>query len=137
MKPPTYIAFALVAAWIGCAAAPAAAHHSVSMYDRNHPITVEGVVREFRWSNPHAMLEMATEPKPGQPSKIWVIELSSPGVMTRAGWTKRSLAPGDRIAAELGPLRDGRPGGVLSKVTFPDGRVLNWSFLPSEKAGLD
>jgi len=37
-------------------AAPAFAHHSTSMYDMNHPVTVTGAVKRFEWTNPHAFV---------------------------------------------------------------------------------
>jgi hypothetical protein len=42
---------------------------------------------------------------------------TSPGNLTRLGWSEHSLNPGDRVAIDLSPFRDGRHGGSLKKAT--------------------
>ena len=37
-------------------ALPVAAHHSQAIYDRQNTITIEGVVTEYRWTNPHTYM---------------------------------------------------------------------------------
>lgn len=109
-------------------AAPAVAHHSTSMYDRGAPITIAAEVVEFRWVNPHSHLTVVDEA-----AKTWSIEMSSPGVLTRNGFTKRTFNPGDRITLTFGPLRNGEPGGILMQATLADGTVLSYSVeLPTE-----
>ena len=54
----------------------------------------------------------------------------APGVLTRSGWTKRSLQPGDHAVFRYAPLRDGNPGGFLLKVTLPNGQELSYSLTP-------
>lgn len=114
----------------------ASAHHSAVMYDNAATKTLVGTVRVFHWTNPHAMLEFVTEAEGAEPGKLWIVEMSSPGVLTRAGWSKRTFNPGDRVSVELAPLKDGRPGGLLRKATLADGKVMTWSFKPGEQAGL-
>ena len=63
--------------------APAGAHHSFAMYDLEHPTTVEGVVREFHWVNPHSSVTLV-KGAPGAAQEVWVIEMTSPGNLTRA-----------------------------------------------------
>jgi len=60
---------------------------------------------------------------------LWSLELpTSPGNLTRMNWTKRSLKPGDRVSIDINPLRDGRHGGSLKKVTLlATGQVLTTS----------
>jgi len=62
-----------------------------------------------------------------------VFEVSSPGVLTRSGWTKRSLQPGDHAVFHYAPLRDGNPGGFLLKVDLPNGQVLSFTLQPSDQ----
>ena len=35
---------------------PVVAHHSFAMFDWSHTMTLDGTVREFQWSNPHASI---------------------------------------------------------------------------------
>jgi len=40
-------------------ALPVAAHHSRTIYDLERSISIEGVVTEFEWANPHVYLYVA------------------------------------------------------------------------------
>lgn len=110
----------------------AAAHHSGAAYDLEHPKTTQGTVKTVNWTNPHITFVIETEAKEGQPAATLVFEVSSPGVLTRSGWTKRSLQPGDHAVFFYAPLRDGNPGGFLLKVALPDGKELSFSLTPAE-----
>ncbi len=101
------------------AATPAAAHHSFAMYDAAKLLTIKGTVKEFQWTNPHAILWVYVDPQASGASELWSFELStSPGPLSRLGWTKHSLNPGDKVAVEINPLRDGQHGGSLKKATL-------------------
>jgi Family of unknown function (DUF6152) len=111
----------------------AAAHHSNAAYDIDHPQTMEGTVKTVNWTNPHITFVVEKDAKNGEPASTWVFEVSSPGVLTRSGWTKRSLQPGDHAVFRYAPLRDGNPGGFLQKVTLPSGQELSYSLTPAEQ----
>jgi len=110
------------------AAAPstASAHHSFAMYDQTKVVSLTGAVKSFQWTNPHAVLWILVAPTGGGPAELWPAELpTSPGNLTRMGWSKSSVNPGDKVTIEINPLRDGRHGGSLKKVTLVDsGKVL-------------
>ena len=108
----------------------AAAHHSNAAYDLDHPQTMEGTVKTVNWTNPHITFVIDADAKNGEAASSWVFEVSSPGVLTRSGWTKRSLQPGDHAVFRYAPLRDGTPGGFLLKVTLPSGQELSYSLTP-------
>jgi hypothetical protein len=108
----------------------AAAHHSNAAYDLDHPQTMEGVVKTVNWTNPHITFVVEADVKNGGSARSWVFEVSSPGVLTRSGWTKRSLQPGDHAVFHYAPLRDGTSGGFLLKVTLPNGQELSYSLTP-------
>jgi hypothetical protein len=111
----------------------AAAHHSNAAYDIDHPQTMEGTVKTVNWTNPHISFVVEKDAKDGEPATTWVFEVSSPGVLTRSGWTKRSLQPGDHAVFRYAPLRDGNPGGFLQKVTLPNGQELSYTLTPAEQ----
>lgn len=111
----------------------AAAHHSGAAYDMEHPKIMEGTVKTVNWTNPHITFVVETDAKEGDPARTWVFEASSPGVLTRSGWTKRSLQPGDHGVFRYAPLRDGNPGGFLLKVTLPNGQELSYSLTPADQ----
>jgi hypothetical protein len=111
----------------------AAAHHSGAAYDLANPKTMEGTVKSVNWTNPHITFVIESDAKDGEPARSWVMEVSSPGVLTRSGWTKRSLQPGDHAVFRYAPLRDGTLGGFLLRVTLPDGQELSFSLTPAEQ----
>jgi hypothetical protein len=122
---------------LAAAAGPAAAHHSFSMYDTSKQVTLTGTVKSFQWTNPHAILWVYAERQGAEP-QLWSVEGSSPGAMTRGGWTRRSLQAGDKVVVEIAPLRDGNRGGSLKKVTVPArGVVLTWDGRANCRPGLE
>ncbi|WP_145985274.1 DUF6152 family protein [Altererythrobacter sp. B11] len=101
------------------------AHHSTAMFEwgKEVPLKNAKVVR-WEWTNPHTFLYVTTD-GPNGAVKKWAFEGMSPNHLTRAGWSKRSLKPGDVVDLTYYPLRDGRSGGFNVTVTFPDGHKLN------------
>lgn len=119
-----------------CLSAPAAAHHSFAMYDPATIIQLDGTVKEFQWTNPHVLLWVLGVTKPGETPLLWTVELpTSPGNLSRLGWTKHSLSPGDKLVVELNPLRDGKHGGSFRKATLQaTGQVLTVTLHDAPKA---
>lgn len=114
------------------------AHHSFAMFDFTRLQTERATVQAFRWTNPHVVLLIKSAAKPGQPEKLWSLELTSPGNLTRTGWTRKSLKPGDVIDIEFHPLRDGKQGGAFKKATIQGtGAVLESNIRAQEKPGLE
>lgn len=127
---------ALLAAASPLLVTPAGAHHSFAMFDPGKARTLRGVVREFRWVNPHVSLFVSAEAPNGGPPEVWAVELTSPGNLTRLGWSRRSLKPGDKVVVEINPLRNGQHGGGFRKVTLEDtGQVLQARLIDIEKKG--
>ncbi len=112
-RRPLALAAALAALAAG---APALAHHSFAMFDFSRTVTLKGVVKELQWTNPHVILWVETTPGAGQ--EVWSAELTSPGNLTRNGWSKRTLKPGDKVAVDISPLRDGGKGGGFRKAVL-------------------
>jgi Family of unknown function (DUF6152) len=116
---------------------PASAHHSFATYDRTKTLTIKGTVKAFQWTNPHCVLWVVIQPPGSSEPQEWSIETTSPGVLTRSGWTRHSVNPGDKVSVVFNPLRDGSHGGGLNSVTLLDtGKTLTASFGDSEKPEL-
>jgi hypothetical protein len=127
---------ACILAAVVSAAAPASAHHSFAMFEPTKTLTFKGTVKTFQWTNPHVILWVLVQPDGGGAAQEWSLETTSPGVLTRAGWTRQSLKAGDRVSVVLSPLRDGSHGGSLNSVTLVDtGQKLVPSF-GKEQPGL-
>ena len=128
---------ALILALMAAASWPVYAHHSFAVYDRTKTLTLKGNVKTFQWTNPHCVIWVLVQPEGGGAPQEWSFETTSPGVLTRSGWTRNSVKPGDRVSVEFSPLRDGSHGGGLSSITLLDtGQKLEANFAASEKAGL-
>ena len=110
-KQRAALAVAVIVA-AGPMAVPASGHHgTAASYDSSKDVTITGTVTEFWWRNPHSALFIdATDDKGAHVA--WSIEMSSPGVMQRAGWTRRTFKAGDTVSIAVNPSRAGTPVGV-------------------------
>ena len=98
------------------------AHHSFAMFDRTREVSLEGVVKEFQWTNPHTWIQLlVTE---NGKTVEWSLEGGSPSVLSRNGWKLGSLKPGDKVKIVIYPLKNGQPGGSFLEVTKDDGTKL-------------
>jgi hypothetical protein len=102
----------------------AAAHHSTAMFDMQHTVTLHGTVTQFDWTNPHTFIWLEVMDPKGT-TESYSIEGMSPNYLSRNGWTRHTLKPGDKIGMEIHPLKDGRKGGFCATVTLPDGKMLH------------
>lgn len=116
-----------------CVGGSAVAHHSFAAFNMDKTVTLNGTVRTLEWTNPHAWLWIYVTDDKGQ-QQVWGLEAAAPGEMMRNGWSKNSLKPGDKVTIEAHPLRDGRNGGSLMKVTTADGHVMG-SAAPQQAGG--
>lgn len=108
---------------IGLLCSSAMAHHSYAMFDTDKTREADAVVRIFEFTNPHAMLWVYINDEQGKPI-LWGLEAPGPQQLLRNGWGKDSVKPGDRIKVTLNPLRSGKNGGNLVRLTLSDGSVL-------------
>jgi hypothetical protein len=99
------------------------AHHSGAMFDRSQVVSLEAVVVEWSWTNPHSWLQVSAEHN-GEANVLWSFESTSTQILAKQGWRRTSLVPGDKVVVEYNPFRDGAPGGNLVRVTKQDGTVL-------------
>lgn len=125
MKARTHVTAAATAVVALAAAIPdrAPAHHSTAMYDADNKKTVEGVVKAFYWVNPHTLIYVTVPAANDKPEQVWTIESTSPGRLTRAGWSKSTFKAGDRVKMEIRPLRDGKQGGYFFRAILVDTNI--------------
>ena len=116
------------------------AHHSASMYDHAKTMTIKGKVVEFRWVNPHVSLTVTGYVNNGAVEEEWVMEMTSPGNLVRAGgWSRNAVKPGDAVVVEFSPLRDhSLRGGALKRITvLATGRSYTANLRAQEMPGLE
>ncbi len=101
---------------------PLFAHHGTAgSYDQNKVVTVTGVVKEFRWRNPHSALFIISKDKSGNDVE-YVLEMGSPNTLVNSGMTRKMIKPGDSIVVKMHPgLANPTSGESLTR----DGFVLN------------
>ena len=110
-------------------AAPAAAHHSFAMFDRDKTVTLAGTVKTFQIMNPHGWLRILV-PDPAGAQDEWSIELGGPGQARLMGLTETTMHAGDKVTVQVHPFRDGSYGGQFVSATLPDGRVIGHRTAP-------
>jgi hypothetical protein len=103
---------------------PAYAHHSLSAYDIDRSVIVDGTIKEYKWSSPHCWLVVAVGDKE-EKIVLWTFEAGTPIVNNRFGWNRDTFSPGEKVKVTAAPLRDGGPGGALLLVETRDGRKLS------------
>ena len=108
---------------LGSVLPAAQSHHSFAMFDREREVTLQGVVKEFQWTNPHSWIQLTVKDAQGRDVE-WSLEGGSPGVLSRGGWKRTSLQPGDVVKVVIYPLKDGNPGGAFLELTKADGTTL-------------
>ena len=104
----------VVAAGLLILGVPLAAHHGTGTYDSAKSVTLSGVVTEFAFTNPHVALFFDVKDDSGQVVN-WAIEMNSPGVLRRAGWTKATFKAGDQITITVRPAKAGTPVGLINR----------------------
>jgi len=111
-----YLALASLAL---AAAIPASAHHSFAVYfDPDAPVTLEGTVTAFRFTNPHGTLVFDVD------GEEWRAETNAPVVLRRRGWTRTSLRPGQHVTVSGWRSRDGRNYMRLREVRDEQGNLV-------------
>ena len=91
---------AAAAAALLTASLSASAHHSFAgQFDRNQPVSFEGVVTLVEWQNPHVWFYVDAEDEDGNVIH-WEAETTNPNNLLRRGWKHDDLKVGDRVSVE-------------------------------------
>lgn len=113
-----------------------AAHHSFAMFDTSRRVTLHGVVKEFRWNNPHVFIQlMVMAPDEGGAIDEWSIEMTSPEHLARIGWRPRTLKSGDEVTIVIHPSHGRSTAGQYVSGTGPDGAVIGGAPRKDEARG--
>jgi hypothetical protein len=109
----------LAAAVVLAVAAPVVAHHSPFMYAQK-PVTLQAVVKSWRWGNPHCLLTFEVKGEDGAVVE-WLAETQAPNTAYTLGYRPGSFKAGDTATITLRPAANGDPYGLLALVVLADG----------------
>ena len=86
----------IACAFVLAAAGAARAHHSiVGYFDRSRQTTIDGVIAEFQFINPHPFL--VVDVVQGRARERWRLEMDNRGELASIGFTDATFKPGDRV----------------------------------------
>jgi len=113
----------LLAGLLMALAVPAGAHHSAAVaYDLDQYISLQGVVTEVKWENPHTWIYLDVKDASGRVVQ-WGFEGAVPNQLYRRGVNPSILKPGVPITIKGHPARDpSRRFGEVHEVVLQDGR---------------
>ena len=122
----TILRFMIAAGLLVVTPRPSLAHHSRAMFDMTKNVTYQGIVKEYRWENPHSHIIVMVPADEKDPSTVgtWDIEASSINLMVSQGWNRTTYKPGDPITVVGHPMKDGSKGALLFYAIKPDGTRL-------------
>ena len=83
------------------------AHHGAATYDNDKTITLTGTITDFQYMNPHVIVSMEVKDSSTGKAEVWRGELTSPNRLSRSGWSKNTLQPGDQVTLSGNPAKSG------------------------------
>src|SRR5262245_45118336 len=99
-------------------------HHSFSaVYDGSKQTTVAGVVTQFRFVNPHAMMYLDSKDASGKTVK-WVVEFDGRLNLSNFGWTQDSIKSGEHVTVTGNPSHTDPNRIFFNKLLHADGTEL-------------
>ena len=104
-------------------ATPALAHHGYAAYDMTTTLSVKGTIVSLLMENPHSTIAFDVKDANGN-VEHWFSESGNPRNMRADGFTPETVKPGDQVTIYYHPSKNGGHVVVLTKVEFPDGRVI-------------
>jgi Family of unknown function (DUF6152) len=100
------------------------AHHGAAAYDTSKLTTLKGTVTEYKFINPHVEISIAVKNDKGK-VETWIAEANSPNVLSRRGWSRDTMKPGDEITLIGNRGKNGTFTLRLQKVVLSDGQELD------------
>jgi hypothetical protein len=128
-----HVSRAILTAAIFLISIPLLAHHGASEYDMTKIVTLNATVKELQYVNPHTLLTFTVKDDSGKAIE-WQGELPSPNLLSRRGWSRSILKPGDQVTIIGAPAKNGEKGMQVKKLVFPDGHELPGTVLPPDSS---
>lgn len=100
------------------------AHHPFSAeFDSTKPVTLEGTVTQVEWRSPHVYAYVDVKDPSGKVVN-WKVEMGGPEALTKAGWTRTSVKPGDQVTIQGWQARATANLANAESFTLPAGKKM-------------
>lgn len=124
VKHMTLAVLAFVASF-AAVAGPALAHHGNAAYDMDKVVALKATITGFEFGNPHVQVFFDTKDENGKVLH-WNCEGTNPAMLSRVGWTRTTLKPGDQVTLYVHPNKNPEiTVGLMVKVMLANGQVLD------------
>jgi len=113
-------------ALVALAVLPVSAHHpTAEYYDASNPVTMTGVIAEFRAINPHVVLVVEGTAPDGRTGR-WAFEGTAPNALIRSQKDyKERLKTGTQVTITGWPAKDPQARAFnAGTITFADGMMM-------------
>jgi len=111
-----------VLAMVWLAAPSAFAHHPFAdEFDRSQSITLAGTLTRIDWQNPHVYAYIDVKDPQGTVVN-WKVEMGSTQALTKEGWTRTSVKPGDQVTVQAWRAKNTPTLANAQSFTLPDGK---------------
>lgn len=119
----TTIALLALAAFV-MIAMPVLAHHGNAAYDMDKTVSLKATITGFEYGNPHVQVFFDTKDDKGKVLH-WNCEGTNPAMLSRIGWTRETLKPGDQVTLVVHPNKNPEiTVALMVKVILANGQVL-------------
>lgn len=108
---------------VSVTALPVSAHHSDAGIDMESIVAFEGVVTDFVWRNPHVYVLVDRDGGDGEAVE-WELQMGPVNVISRRGWRRDTLQPGDRVSVRAHAALSGRTYGIIDSIDKDGGLQL-------------
>ena len=110
---------------LSLSAGVAFAHHSYAVFEMVKSETIDGVVSEVQYQNPHTWLFVDVRDATGK-VETWALEAGGPNILMRQGWKANTVKVGDKVSALIHPRREQTTpkSGSLTALKLPDGKMI-------------
>ena len=96
-------------------ALPASAHHSDAGIDMESIVAFDGTVADLVWRNPHVYVLVEQTGADGEAVE-WELQMGPTNVMSRRGWRRDTLQPGEQVSVRAHASLSGRPYGIIESI---------------------
>jgi hypothetical protein len=101
----------------------ARAHHADTVFDKDRLVTVTGIAARFEFTNPHNLIYLDARNERGE-LRRWLVYGAAPVALRRAGWSQKTIRPGEELTVTGFQRKDGRRNLLHLKIVRANGEIV-------------